>query len=98
MVRPRDYDQWPHYFEKFPENPEKSYVSRKILGQLYDAVDKVSFHPEASLQDAPRRRGVIGRVPDPVAALFGALVAQDRLEQARIDALPTPSLLLKADS
>ncbi|KAI1300421.1 RNA dependent RNA polymerase-domain-containing protein, partial [Xylaria venustula] len=37
-LRPRKY---PHFMEK----PGKSYYSRKILGQLYDVVKKVEFHP-----------------------------------------------------
>ncbi|KAI0803554.1 RNA dependent RNA polymerase-domain-containing protein [Xylaria sp. FL0064] len=37
-LRPKQY---PHFMEK----PGRSYFSRKILGQLYDAVKKVEFHP-----------------------------------------------------
>ncbi|KAJ3570243.1 hypothetical protein NPX13_g5792 [Xylaria arbuscula] len=37
-LRPRSY---PHFMEK----PGKSYHSTKILGQLYDVVNKVEFHP-----------------------------------------------------
>ena len=37
-LRPRAY---PHFMEK----PGKSYHSKKILGQLYDVVSKVEFHP-----------------------------------------------------
>ncbi|KAJ8129837.1 hypothetical protein O1611_g3793 [Lasiodiplodia mahajangana] len=37
-LRPKEY---PHFMEK----PGRSYHSRKILGQLYDVVKKVEFHP-----------------------------------------------------
>ncbi|KAI0432019.1 RNA dependent RNA polymerase-domain-containing protein [Xylaria sp. FL1042] len=37
-LRPKQY---PHFMEK----PGRSYISRKVLGQLYDAVKKVEFHP-----------------------------------------------------
>ncbi|KAI1819950.1 RNA dependent RNA polymerase-domain-containing protein [Xylaria intraflava] len=40
-LRPRLY---PHFMEK----PGKSYHSRKVLGQLYDVVTKVEFHPSYS--------------------------------------------------
>ncbi|EPS37403.1 hypothetical protein H072_8901 [Dactylellina haptotyla CBS 200.50] len=37
--------KWPHFFEKKQDNPSKIYHSVNILGQLYDAVDRVSFRP-----------------------------------------------------
>ncbi|KAJ8108289.1 hypothetical protein ONZ43_g6472 [Nemania bipapillata] len=38
ILRPKEY---PHFMEK----PGRSYRSRKVLGQLYDVVRKVEFHP-----------------------------------------------------
>jgi len=39
--------QWPHFFEKPAE--EGSYHSTKILGQLYDMVERVEFKPRYDL-------------------------------------------------
>jgi RNA-dependent RNA polymerase len=45
--------QWPHFMEKKGRN---SYRSYKILGQLYDAVDRVAFVPN---YDAPFDEGIL---------------------------------------
>src|SRR5436305_3317599 len=47
---------------------------------------------EPGLQDAAGRRSVVRLVADPVAGAARPLVAQDRLEEARADAAPTPPL------
>ncbi|KAI9757369.1 MAG: hypothetical protein M4579_003483 [Chaenotheca gracillima] len=39
-LRPRLY---PHFMEK---SPDRTYTSRKVLGQLYDQVERVAFVPE----------------------------------------------------
>ncbi|KAI9808580.1 MAG: hypothetical protein M1825_003729 [Sarcosagium campestre] len=41
-LRPR---QWPHFMEKRHVPREQTYVSRKVLGQLYDQVERVDFVP-----------------------------------------------------
>jgi RNA-dependent RNA polymerase len=41
-LRPR---KWPHFMEKNYKPKHQIYMSKKILGQLYDAVDRVDFHP-----------------------------------------------------
>ena len=41
-LRPR---KWPHFMEKEHKPAEQIYHSRKILGQLYDQVDRVDFVP-----------------------------------------------------
>jgi RNA-dependent RNA polymerase len=47
MQRALNAKEWPHFMEK---KGRKSYTSRKVLGQLYDAVDRVAFVPK---YDAP---------------------------------------------
>src|SRR5450432_754747 len=42
-LRPR---MWPHFMEKKHRPKEQIYVSKKILGQLYDKVDSVNFIPQ----------------------------------------------------
>lgn len=42
-LRPR---KWPHFMEKNYKPKDHIYHSKKILGQLYDAVDRVDFHPD----------------------------------------------------
>ncbi|RVD90064.1 uncharacterized protein DFL_001045 [Arthrobotrys flagrans] len=42
---------WPHFFEKHIGTKKKFYVSHEILGQLYDAVEKVAFRPEECAKD-----------------------------------------------
>ncbi|KAH8703723.1 RNA dependent RNA polymerase-domain-containing protein [Talaromyces proteolyticus] len=41
-LRPR---KWPHFMEKNYKPKDQIYTSKKILGQLYDAVDRVDFYP-----------------------------------------------------
>ncbi len=47
MPKSLNAKQWPHFMEKKGRN---SYKSHKVLGQLYDAVDRVAFVPN---YDAP---------------------------------------------
>lgn len=42
-LRPR---KWPHFMEKKNKPAEAVYVSKKVLGQLYDLVELVDFSPE----------------------------------------------------
>jgi len=45
-LEPRlERDRWPHFMEK----KGKSYRSTKVLGQLYDSVEKVKFSPDYEL-------------------------------------------------
>ncbi|MCJ1473449.1 hypothetical protein MMC13_002100 [Lambiella insularis] len=41
---------WPHFMEKRYKPKEQIYVSKKVLGQLYDQVERIDFVPEF---DAP---------------------------------------------
>ena len=41
-LRPR---KWPHFMEKTHLPEEQKYTSRKVLGQLYDQVERVDFKP-----------------------------------------------------
>lgn len=38
--------KWPHFMEKRHKPKEAQYVSQKILGQLYDIVERVNFRPK----------------------------------------------------
>ncbi|KAL1959629.1 hypothetical protein VTO42DRAFT_1664 [Malbranchea cinnamomea] len=38
--------KWPHFMEKKHKPKEAQYVSKKILGQLYDIVERVNFRPK----------------------------------------------------
>ena len=42
-LRPR---KWPHFMEKDHKPKEQIYQSEKILGQLYDQVERVAFEPQ----------------------------------------------------
>jgi RNA-dependent RNA polymerase len=42
-LRPRI---WPHFMEKKHLPPDQIYVSKKVLGQLYDQVERVDFVPQ----------------------------------------------------
>lgn len=45
-LRPR---MWPHFMEKKHQPKERIYKSRKILGQLYDSVERVDFVPNLEM-------------------------------------------------
>lgn len=50
-LKPR---KWPHFMEKIYTSKEAQYVSHKILGQLYDKVERVSFLPQYTESFDPR--------------------------------------------
>lgn len=41
--------RWPHFMEKKHKPAEQIYTSKKILGQLYDAVERVDFVPNLEM-------------------------------------------------
>ena len=49
--------RWPHYMEKRNKGPGQVYTSEKILGQLYDHVERVDFVPHYSAQFDDRVSG-----------------------------------------
>ncbi|KAL1851938.1 hypothetical protein Plec18170_006241 [Paecilomyces lecythidis] len=49
MTRNLHPQMWPHFMEKKYQPKEKIYTSRKILGQLYDNVDRVDFVPHLEM-------------------------------------------------
>ncbi|KAJ6114819.1 hypothetical protein N7486_000597, partial [Penicillium sp. IBT 16267x] len=49
MDRDLEPRQWPHFMEKKHKRPEQIYQSRKILGQIYDAVETKDFTPTLNL-------------------------------------------------
>ncbi|MCJ1464650.1 hypothetical protein MMC07_003263 [Pseudocyphellaria aurata] len=46
-VMPRELNarKWPHFMEKKHKTKDQTYVSRKVLGRLYDQVERVDFVP-----------------------------------------------------
>lgn len=55
--------QWPHFMEK---KSKREYISSKILGQLYDHVQRVDFVP---LYEAPFDGRVLTAYPDDISIL-----------------------------
>ncbi|PYH44920.1 RNA dependent RNA polymerase [Aspergillus saccharolyticus JOP 1030-1] len=49
MTRNLQPHMWPHFMEKKGKAADKIYHSRKILGQLYDAVERVDFTPSLEM-------------------------------------------------
>ncbi|RAL10611.1 RNA dependent RNA polymerase [Aspergillus homomorphus CBS 101889] len=49
MTRNLQPHLWPHFMEKKGKTADKIYSSRKILGQLYDAVERVDFIPSLGM-------------------------------------------------
>lgn len=49
MTRDLEPRQWPHFMEKRHKRPEQIYTSRKILGQLYDVVERIDFQPNLEM-------------------------------------------------
>jgi RNA-dependent RNA polymerase len=41
-LRPR---MWPHFMEKKHKSPDQIYHSKKVLGQLYDMIERIDFVP-----------------------------------------------------
>ncbi|KAL4805531.1 RNA dependent RNA polymerase-domain-containing protein [Aspergillus unguis] len=60
-LRPR---KWPHFMEKNFKPDHTRYISRKILGQLYDAVERVDFAPNLEMNFDRRILDCQIRVPD----------------------------------
>ena len=46
MSRDLKWQRRPHFMDNSHISKEKTYVSRKVLGQLYDQVERVDFKPE----------------------------------------------------
>lgn len=57
-IMPRDLSprKWPHFMEKKHKTKDQIYVSQKVLGRLYDQVERVDFVPAFS---APFDRRVL---------------------------------------
>jgi len=45
MTRDLQPRKWPHFMQKSRQPKDKTYVSRKVLGKLYDQVERVAFNP-----------------------------------------------------
>ena len=45
MTRDLKPSKWPHFMEKVGKNPNQIYTSKKVLGQLYDQVERIDFVP-----------------------------------------------------
>ncbi|ELR03192.1 hypothetical protein VC83_02314 [Pseudogymnoascus destructans] len=62
-LRPR---KWPHFMEKKHKPKEQIYVSKKILGQLYDKVESVDFIPH---YESPFDKRILRAYPEDRAIL-----------------------------
>ncbi|RDW86205.1 uncharacterized protein DSM5745_02847 [Aspergillus mulundensis] len=60
-LRPR---KWPHFMEKIHKPEHTKYRSRKVLGQLYDAVERVDFVPNLEMDFDKRILDCNIEVPD----------------------------------
>ena len=49
MTRDLEPRKWPHFMEKKHKRKEQIYHSKKILGQLYDTVERVDFVPSLEM-------------------------------------------------
>jgi RNA-dependent RNA polymerase len=49
MTRSLQPKMWPHFMEKKHKPKERIYKSNKILGQLYDAVERIDFVPSLEM-------------------------------------------------
>ena len=65
-LRPR---KWPHFMEKRHKPKEQTYSSQKILGQLYDQVERVQFVPAYS---APFDKRILDAYNLPEQVLYEA--------------------------
>ena len=45
MTRDLQPPKWPHFMEKVGKKPHQVYRSKKVLGQLYDQVERIDFVP-----------------------------------------------------
>lgn len=57
MTRDLDPVKWPHFMEKKHKRKDKIYTSRKVLGQLYDRVERTDFKPAFT---APFDKRILG--------------------------------------
>lgn len=49
MTRTLQPRKWPHFMEKKGKSKDQIYHSKKVLGQLYDAVERVDFVPSLEM-------------------------------------------------
>ncbi|KAI9927937.1 hypothetical protein MW887_002789 [Aspergillus wentii] len=49
MTRSLQPRMWPHFMEKKNKSKDQTYRSSKILGQLYDAVERIDFAPNLEM-------------------------------------------------
>jgi RNA-dependent RNA polymerase len=66
MPKALNAKKWPHFMEKKGRN---TYKSHKVLGQLYDAVDRVAFVPK---YDAPFDERILNACDPPVDVMHEA--------------------------
>jgi RNA-dependent RNA polymerase len=64
LTRNLEPRKWPHFMEKFHMPKEKIYHSNKILGQLYDAVERIDFVPSLEMPFDQRLLKCEINVPD----------------------------------
>ncbi|KAL8679212.1 MAG: hypothetical protein Q9186_004509 [Xanthomendoza sp. 1 TL-2023] len=79
MTRDLHPSKWPHFMEKKHKPRENIYQSRKVLGQLYDLVERVDFIPS---YDAPFDRRILGAYKIEAQMLEDAKVVKRQYDAA----------------
>ncbi|GAB1205903.1 hypothetical protein APSETT445_004582 [Aspergillus pseudonomiae] len=64
LTRNLEPRKWPHFMEKFNKPKDRIYHSNKILGQLYDAVERIDFIPSLEMPFDKRLLNSEIEVPD----------------------------------
>ncbi|KAB8236873.1 RNA dependent RNA polymerase [Aspergillus alliaceus] len=76
LTRNLEPRKWPHFMEKFHKPKDRIYHSNKILGQLYDAVERIDFVPSLEMSFDKRLLSCDIEVPDDLLAFAKNLKGQ----------------------
>ncbi|KAE8354242.1 RNA dependent RNA polymerase-domain-containing protein [Aspergillus coremiiformis] len=76
LARNLEPRKWPHFMEKFHKPKDRTYQSKKILGQLYDAVERIDFIPSLEMPFDKRLLNCEIEVPDDLLAFAKNLKGQ----------------------
>ncbi|KAL8807393.1 MAG: hypothetical protein Q9182_000732 [Xanthomendoza sp. 2 TL-2023] len=79
MTRDLQPPRWPHFMEKKNRPRENIYKSEKVLGQLYDQVERVDFIP---IYDAPFDNRILGAYKIEAQMLEDAKVVKRQYDAA----------------
>ena len=75
-LRPK---KWPHFMEKKNKPKEQIYISQKVLGQLYDQVERVDFVPD---YDAPFDKRILAAYDTTEQTLSDAAEVKEQYDAA----------------